>query len=246
MSQTPVQITHTLRDALLPLDFAAPVTHVYNPLLYAGAMYEGYLERFGSRTPREIILVGMNPGPWGMAQTGVPFGEVNFVRDWMGFGGRPQSEAIGTPDNEHPKRPVLGLQCARSEVSGARLWGWARERYGSAEEFFARYFVHNYCPLVFMEESGRNRTPNRLLASERFARRLRIWNPDILSAWVNLPRSGFTPSLPMLPTCARAALSEASCTRARRALRPIAAGPSRPRHSFARWESRSRRGLRKF
>lgn len=169
MTQSPLQITHTLRDALLPLEFAGPVTHVYNPLLYARAMYEAYLERFGSRTPREIVLVGMNPGPWGMAQTGVPFGEVSFVRDWMGFGGRPEPEAIGKPEDEHPKRPIQGLNCARSEVSGSRLWGWARQRYGEAEAFFARYFVHNYCPLVFMEESGRNRTPNRLRASERAA-----------------------------------------------------------------------------
>lgn len=169
MTQSLFEITHALRDALIPMEFAAPVTHVYNPLLYAGAMYEGYLERFGARTPREIVLVGMNPGPWGMAQNGVPFGEVNFVRDWMGFGARPESEMIGKPAEEHPKRPVVGLDCHRNEVSGARVWGWAEERYGSAEEFFSRYFVHNYCPLVFMEESGRNRTPNRLKAAERNA-----------------------------------------------------------------------------
>ncbi|AWV90250.1 uracil-DNA glycosylase family protein [Bradymonas sediminis] len=169
MKPSPIEITHALRDALIPLEFSAPVTHVYNPLLYAGAMYEAYLERFGARAPREIVLVGMNPGPWGMAQNGVPFGEVNFVRDWMGFGARPESEMIGKPANEHPKRPVVGLDCHRNEVSGARLWGWAEQRYGSAEEFFSRYYVHNYCPLVFMEESGRNRTPNRLSAAERSA-----------------------------------------------------------------------------
>jgi single-strand selective monofunctional uracil DNA glycosylase len=99
-----------------------------------------------------------------MAQTGVPFGEVGFVRDWMGI-----DAPIGKPECEHPKRPVDGFACTRSEVSGARLWGWARDRLGTAERFFARFFVINYCPLVFMEESGRNRTPDKLPAAERDA-----------------------------------------------------------------------------
>ncbi len=54
-----------------------------------------------------------------------------------------------------------------SEVSGARLWGWARDRFGTPERFFERFFVVNYCPLVFLEEGGRNRTPDKLKAAER-------------------------------------------------------------------------------
>jgi len=104
----------------------------------------------------------MNPGPWGMAQTGVPFGEIGLVRDWLGIVG-----AVGKPPEEHPKRPIEGFECSRSEVSGRRLWGWARERFGSPERFFERFFVWNYCPLVFMEESGRNRTPDKLPVTER-------------------------------------------------------------------------------
>ncbi len=106
--------------------------------------------------------MGMNPGPWGMAQTGVPFGEIGFVRDWLGIEG-----AVDAPPEEHPKRPIEGFDCARSEVSGRRLWGWAAERFGTPERFFERFFVWNYCPLVFMEESGRNRTPDKLPAAER-------------------------------------------------------------------------------
>jgi single-strand selective monofunctional uracil DNA glycosylase len=104
----------------------------------------------------------MNPGPFGMTQTGVPFGEVALVRDFLGIHGR-----VGRPEREHPKRPVEGFECARSEVSGARLWGWARDRFGTADQFFERFFVLNYCPLVFMEESGRNLTPDKLPAAER-------------------------------------------------------------------------------
>jgi len=137
------------------------VSHVYNPLEYAREPHREYLERYG-RPPKEVLLVGMNPGPWGMAQTGVPFGEIGLVRDWLRIEG-----AVGKPEPEHPKRPIEGFACSRSEVSGRRLWGWARERFGSPERFFERFFVWNYCPLVFMEAGGRNRTPDKLPRDER-------------------------------------------------------------------------------
>jgi single-strand selective monofunctional uracil DNA glycosylase len=138
------------------------VPFVYNPLEYARVPHEAYLERWGTAAPREVVLVGMNPGPFGMAQTGVPFGDVAMVRDFVGITG-----PVGKPSHEHPLRPITGFGCARSEVSGTRFWGWARDRFGTAEQFFARVFVANWCPLVFMEESGRNRTPDKLPATER-------------------------------------------------------------------------------
>jgi single-strand selective monofunctional uracil DNA glycosylase len=143
------------------LRFAAPVTHVYNPLDYAWAAHESYLRKFGGGKKR-VVFLGMNPGPFGMAQTGVPFGEVAAVRDWMGI-----TAAIGKPAREHPKRPVLGFACPRSEVSGHRLWGLFAERFGAPEHFFAAHFVVNYCPLVFCEASGRNFTPDKLPAREQ-------------------------------------------------------------------------------
>ena len=149
-------VARTLGHSVERLEFGPPVTHVYNPLRYAWGAHSQYLRRWG-RGPKEVLLLGMNPGPWGMAQTGVPFGEVEAVREWLGIDGE-----IERPALEHPKRRVEGLSCARSEVSGARLWGWARDRFDSPERFFARFFVGNYCPLMFLEESGRNRTPNRL------------------------------------------------------------------------------------
>src|SRR5688572_32536315 len=103
----------------------------------------------------------MNPGPFGMAQTGVPFGDVAMVRDWLGI-----VAAVAKPRDEHPKRPVLGFECQRSEVSGARLWGWARARFGTPQRFFERFFVANYCPLAFMESSGANRTRSEEHTSE--------------------------------------------------------------------------------
>lgn len=143
--------------------FAAPISHVYNPLVYARAPHRRYLERFGG-APKEALFLGMNPGPFGMAQTGVPFGDVVLVRDWMGI-----VESVGKPDPEHPKRPVDGFACTRREVSGSRLWGWARDTFGPPEAFFGRFFVWNYCPLCFMEISGRNFTPDKLPSAERAA-----------------------------------------------------------------------------
>lgn len=158
-----VKVSRRLCRAVDALDFAEPVTHVYNPLRYARRAHEAYLGRFGSGT-KEVVLVGMNPGPFGMAQTGVPFGDVGFVRDWMGIEAK-----VDSVPNAHPKRPVTGFECERSEVSGSRLWGWAKDRFGEPQSFFERFFVLNYCPLVFLESSGRNRTPDKLPAEEREA-----------------------------------------------------------------------------
>jgi len=154
-------LTDALVERLQGLSFGSPVTHTYNPLIYARDGYEHYLSRFANATKR-IVLVGMNPGPFGMAQTGVPFGDVSMVTGWMGIRG-----TIVQPETPHPKRPINGFACPRGEVSGRRLWGWARDRFGSPEGFFEHFFVLNYCPLVFMEASGRNRTPDRLPVSER-------------------------------------------------------------------------------
>ncbi len=154
-------IAKDLSAALQPLRFASPVTHVYNPLDYAWPAHREYLLRFGQGS-KEVVLLGMNPGPWGMAQTGVPFGEIAFVKEWLGI-----DSPIGRPPSEHPKRPVEGWACSRSEVSGRRVWSWAKERFETPERFFQRFFIANYCPLMFLESSGRNRTPDRLPASER-------------------------------------------------------------------------------
>ncbi len=156
-----IDFVDALSDSVQPISFSAPITHVYNPLTYARDAHIQYVRKF-AKPCAEVILLGMNPGPWGMAQTGVPFGEVNLVRDWLGI-----TAEIGQPSNEHPKRPVLGFACQRSEVSGKRLWGWAKDSFGTPSRFFKRYFVANYCPLVFMESSGRNFTPDKLPAAKR-------------------------------------------------------------------------------
>jgi single-strand selective monofunctional uracil DNA glycosylase len=150
--------TRKLARKLNALNFPAPVAFVYNPLDYAWPSHVEYLRRFAAR-PRGVLFLGMNPGPFGMAQTGIPFGEVAAVRDWLGI-----HASVGRPRREHPGKPVLGFDCPRSEVSGRRLWGLFADRFGTPEEFFARHFVYNYCPLLFLEggPGGKNITPDRL------------------------------------------------------------------------------------
>jgi single-strand selective monofunctional uracil DNA glycosylase len=150
-----------LRRDLAALPFAAPVHTVYDPLDYAWCGFRAYVETWAPRRAA-VLFLGMNPGPFGMAQTGVPFGEIGTARDWLGL-----DCAVAAPARQHPKRPVQGFACPRSEVSGARLWGLFRDRFVTPEAFFHDHFVANYCPLMFVEATGRNRTPDKLPAAER-------------------------------------------------------------------------------
>jgi single-strand selective monofunctional uracil DNA glycosylase len=155
-----IAAARTLSAQVDEMRFAAPISHVYNPLDYAWAPQEQYLRRYGN-SAKKVMLVGMNPGPFGMVQTGVPFGEIAAVRDWMGI-----EAEVRIPAVQNPKRPIEGFACPRSEVSGRRLWGLFAERFGTAENFFAEHYVANYCPLAFFEE-GRNATPDKLPAAEQ-------------------------------------------------------------------------------
>lgn len=155
-----IKATKALSQSVGSLSFDLPTAYVYNPLEYAWEIHRQYLA-LAEGGKKKVVFLGMNPGPYGMAQTGVPFGEIPAVRDWMGLSGE-----VIKPNPEHPKRPVDGLECTKSEVSGRRLWGLFSEKYPAAHGFFKDHFVVNYCPLVFMEESGKNRTPDKLPAAE--------------------------------------------------------------------------------
>jgi single-strand selective monofunctional uracil DNA glycosylase len=161
ISQQLIAAARELSDQVGRLKFAAPVTHVYNPLTYAWPAHEEYLNRFADSRKR-VVFLGMNPGPFGMVQTGIPFGEIAAARDWLKI-----SAPIDKPATEPPKRPVLGCDCPRSEVSGRRLWKLFSERFGLPEKFFAEHFVANYCPLAFLSETGSNLTPDKLSKIER-------------------------------------------------------------------------------
>ncbi|KAK9529162.1 hypothetical protein VZT92_013275 [Zoarces viviparus] len=158
-----LQVELELNAHLRRLTFSEPVRYVYNPLEYAWDTHRCYVEKFcqGGQT---VLFLGMNPGPFGMAQTGVPFGEVRSVVDWLKITGE-----VGHPPDEHPKRRITGLACTQKEVSGARFWGFFRKFCGEPEVFFKHCFVHNLCPLIFIGASGKNLTPPELPAGEREA-----------------------------------------------------------------------------
>ena len=162
MTEHPLwNLASALSQRLASMQFDKPVHTVYDPTVYASQPMKTYFERFG-QPGKTVLFLGMNPGPWGMAQTGIPFGEINAVRHWLGI-----IEPVGVPDPQHPKRPIQGFDCPRSEVSGRRLWGGFADWFESADAFFQDHYIANYCPLAFMEESGRNRTPDKLPAVER-------------------------------------------------------------------------------
>ncbi|MBQ8445463.1 MAG: single-stranded DNA-binding protein, partial [Opitutales bacterium] len=79
-----IAATRELSDAVGALKFSEPVAYVYNPLEYARETHEQFLARYGNGSKRFVFL-GMNPGPFGMAQTGVPFGEIDAVQNWLGI-----------------------------------------------------------------------------------------------------------------------------------------------------------------
>jgi single-strand selective monofunctional uracil DNA glycosylase len=162
-------IIDTLARSFDDLTLSTPqVGWTLNPLIYAQPMQRQLIERHAlppTASPRRALLVGMNPGPWGMGQTGIPFGDPVAVRDWIGL-----DAPIGQPATPCPLKPVLGLDSPRREGSGQRLWGWAAERWGTPAAFFDDMFVWNYCPLLLLDrDRATNRTPDKLLAADQRA-----------------------------------------------------------------------------
>ena len=156
-----LEATETLALETDKLKFSGKVHHVYNPLVYAKEPHLDYIKKYGAGK-KKVLFLGMNPGPWGMAQTGIPFGEITYSKNWLNIEGE-----ILQPESSHPKRPIQGWDCSRSEVSGRRLWSLMEERYKLPDLFFQDHYIENYCPLVFMEEGGKNLTPDKLPAKER-------------------------------------------------------------------------------
>jgi len=146
---------------LCSMSYPSPVSFVYNPIDYAFDVHRTFVKRFCA-SPKTILFLGMNPGPFGMVQNGVPFGEIKMVKDWLKIDGE-----VGKPPYEHPQRPILGFQCSRSEVSGQRFWEFFKELCGTPETFFYNSYVHNYCPVAFMTETAKNVTPPELPISVR-------------------------------------------------------------------------------
>ena len=153
-------IARSLSRSLRDVRPGPGVAWVYDPLDYAWSAHRAYLSLARAR-PRALLL-GMNPGPFGMVQTGVPFGEIDAVRSFLRI-----SDGVRCPPRQHAKRPVLGFACTRSEVSGRRFWGLMQDEFGTPARFFEAGFVWNWCPLAFTAPAGANVTPDKLPARTR-------------------------------------------------------------------------------
>ena len=134
------------------------VDYSYNPLMYAWEPHKAFIELGGGKGAKTLLL-GMNPGPHGMGQMGIPFSATSVVRDLLEIKGL----EVLQPKNIHPKRPVTGLDWHKEEVSGTRIWNVLEEYYGSMEEIFSNVFIVNHCPLMlFNGERGTNITPDKI------------------------------------------------------------------------------------
>lgn len=145
-----------LNEKLGTLSFTSPVQFVYNPVKYAFDMYAAFLRKY-CNSEKKILLLGMNPGPWGMVQTGIPFGEINMVKDWYKIEAR-----INKPQRECPEREVMGLNCSRTEISGKRIYDFFKNISETPEVFFQDTYLYNFCPLALMQNGGKNITPSSL------------------------------------------------------------------------------------
>ena len=131
---------------------------VYNPLHYAWEAHQAYLRLAGSGGAKTVLL-GMNPGPHGMGQMGIPFAATTMVREVLGI----QDIDVEQPQTPHPKRPVIGLEYPKEEVSGTRVWGLLSSHYGTAAEIFSKVFIVNHCPLMlFSGPRAKNITPDKV------------------------------------------------------------------------------------
>ncbi|XP_037782126.1 single-strand selective monofunctional uracil DNA glycosylase-like [Penaeus monodon] len=149
-------------DRLLSLDYGEGISYVYNPLDYASEIHADFVSKFCQGT-KKVLLMGMNPGPWGMGQDW-DFERCFHLACKICKGVARSDGGVKRPEREHPKRPIQGLECTKSEVSGDRLWSLLKELSGSPDVLFKFLFLHNYCPLFFLKESAKNVTPPELKA----------------------------------------------------------------------------------
>jgi single-strand selective monofunctional uracil DNA glycosylase len=150
-------IINTLSHNCEKINFSGQGLVVYNPLNYAKLATAQYLDTYGQGR-KEVLFLSLNPGPFGMAQTGIPFGDVYWVTKYLKI-----HNTIEQPkDAVHPKRPILGFDCTRKDVSADRFWKLISSFYPNATTFFQKNFLWTFAPLYFCDKSGKNITPDKI------------------------------------------------------------------------------------
>ncbi|XP_037927861.1 single-strand selective monofunctional uracil DNA glycosylase-like [Teleopsis dalmanni] len=185
------ELNEKLRHYRAPIE---DITHIYNPVEYAADLHCEYLRKYLDR-PKRVVFLAVHPEQNGMAQTGVPFGNVSTVRDMMKLCGE-----VKQPNRLHPKHPVLGLNCHINEPSGVRFWGLMDKIAGSLDTFSEQCFVHTFCPLLFFNEYGRTiepcvlpfeiKYPMRDLLVEALCKEMKLVQPEIIVVTGNYVYNG--------------------------------------------------------
>lgn len=70
VSEEFLNLADELNLSLEQFEIPKKVEAVYNPTIYARQTFEMYVKKY-CNSPKPIIYFGMNPGPFGMSQTGV-------------------------------------------------------------------------------------------------------------------------------------------------------------------------------
>ena len=73
-----IKLEQELCSSLSLLSFSSPVTHVYNPLIYAKETHQNFVRKY-CKVGHKVLFLGMNPGPFGMAQNGVSFQSQTWI-----------------------------------------------------------------------------------------------------------------------------------------------------------------------
>lgn len=63
-----------LNVSLEQLHLPSEIQCIYNPTVYARHTFEIFVQKY-CNSKKDIMYFGMNPGPWGMSQTGVRISE---------------------------------------------------------------------------------------------------------------------------------------------------------------------------
>ena len=130
---------------------------VWNPPLYTEEIYRRFLQRYPPK-PSPILLLGLNPGPHGMAQTGIPFTDCRTASQLLDIS-LPIPGKAPTDLARRLKKPT-GRWRSTYERSSLGIYRFLRLGWNnSLEDAFARVYFANPCPLLFLTAEGKNVTP---------------------------------------------------------------------------------------
>lgn len=162
-------------EALRPRIARATGLRVWNPQLYGLPLYRRFAEGHLPAKPGALLAFGLNPGKYGMSQTGIPFTDVT------------RAAQIGIPLEPPGVAPVSlrpFLKSYRVERSSASVYGLLDEVWGSPREGWRAMWALAPCGLLFLEKEGENVTPAdaRLKRDDVLALRLRVIRESVALA----------------------------------------------------------------